>query len=392
VSATHLPLSEPRTAVDNHLLALTGLRIFPALAVYFSHLHAPAGSPDWLARALAGGYYGVTVFFVLSGFVLAINYWDRLTRPSGRGLWSFAVARFARVYPLYLLFIAYIVCKTHVLTGQMPRSWPWHVAGLEAWLPNIFDAFAFGPSWSISVEVFLYASLPLLVLALRGLVSVRGLVAATALTVIAMFALAWWFRHVGRDLLPTTDTSSSHFWLYRLPLTRLGDFVLGIFAARLYVNLRGHPRAGAAGAVLAAAAAASILILPTPSWMLGSAYSWDVAYAVPAFVLILGLALSPAALLSRFLALPALVLLGEASYAFYLIHTSVATTFGAGSWTLRVSAGSLCLEAMSLGLVMAIAIGLHIAVERPSRVWIRRLLDSRRTPPPAGVPALVYFG
>ena len=40
VSASRLPLSEPRAAVDNHLLALTGLRIFPALAVYFSHFSA----------------------------------------------------------------------------------------------------------------------------------------------------------------------------------------------------------------------------------------------------------------------------------------------------------------------------------------------------------------
>jgi peptidoglycan/LPS O-acetylase OafA/YrhL len=392
VSAPSLPLSEPRAAVDNHLLALTGLRIFPALLVYFSHFGAPAGSPQWLVLALASGYYGVTVFFVLSGFVLTINYWDRLTRPSARNLWSFAVARFARVYPLYLLVIAYMACRLHVLTGQIPPSWPWHLVGLQAWLPNIFDAFAFGPSWSISVEVFLYASLPLLLLGLRRLVTVRQLALAATITAVAMLALAAWFQHSGRAGLPTTDTGSAHHWLYRLPLTRLGDFLLGIFAARLYVSVRGRSHMALIGAIVAAAGVGAMLFLSTTSWMFNSAFAWDVGYALPAVLVILGLALSPGALLSRFFALRGMVLLGEASYAFYLIHSTFAQSFGAGSWTVRVTLGTLCVEAMSLGLVMAMALGLHVGIERPARVILRRLLDRR--PPPARAPAAlpVYYG
>jgi peptidoglycan/LPS O-acetylase OafA/YrhL len=392
VSAPQIPLSEPRAAVDNHLLALTGLRIFPALAVYLSHLTPPAGAPAWLSRALASGYYGVTVFFVLSGFVLAINYWDRLTRPSKRNVWSFAVARFARVYPLYLLVIAYMACRVHVSTGQIPPSWPWHIVGLQAWLPNIFDAFAFGPSWSISVEFFLYACLPLLAFGLRRVVTLRQLVIAAALTIVAMLVLAWWFQHDGRSMLPTTDPGSAHRWLYRLPLTRLGDFLLGIFAARIFVAVRHRAHMDKAGAILAVVGAASLVYFSTQLWMFTSALRWDAGYAIPSFLLILGLALSPRAPLSRLLALPAILLLGEASYAFYLIHAEVAGAFGAGSWTTRVTFGTLSLEVMSLGLVMALAIGLHIGIERPARVILRRLLDRRRPPPPPRALVPVYYG
>jgi len=61
------PAGRAAASGRNRLLALTGLRILPALAVYGSHLRPPRGSPDWLARALATGYYCVTIFFVLSG-------------------------------------------------------------------------------------------------------------------------------------------------------------------------------------------------------------------------------------------------------------------------------------------------------------------------------------
>ncbi|MDX6552609.1 MAG: hypothetical protein QOH74_1097 [Gaiellales bacterium] len=306
-------------------------------------------------------------------------------------MWSFAVARFARVYPLYLLAIAYIACKSYVVTGAIPLSLPWHILGLQAWLPDLVDAFAFGPSWSISVEVFLYASLPVLALSLRHLVTVRGLVVATVLTIVVMVLLAWWFQYAGRATLAATDAGSAHHWLYRMPLTRLGDFLLGIFAARIYVNVRERPHMDKAGAILAAVGLLSLLFFTTQFWLSTSAFRWDVAYAVPSDLLILGVALSPTAALARFLALPAIVLLGEASYAFYLVHATVAEPLGAGAWAVRVTAGTLSLEAMILGLILAMAIGIHIGVERPSRVWIRRMLDHGR-PPAARTPLLRYYG
>jgi peptidoglycan/LPS O-acetylase OafA/YrhL len=384
-----VPLSEPRAAVDNHLLALTGLRIFPALAVYLSHFSPPHGAPRWLGVGLASGYYGVTVFFVLSGFVLAINYWDRLYHPTGGKLWSYAVARFARIYPLYLAVLAYVAFKAKIDTGTVSSSWPWHLFGLQAWLPDTLNVLGFGPSWSVSVELFLYACLPLLILGLRPLVSVRHLVIATLITIAVMLALAAWFQYA-RASVPAGDPGSSHRWLYLMPLTRLGDFLLGIFAARLYVNVRARRGAETAGAALAIAGIVAIAFLATQSWMYLSAYSWDVAFAVPALMLIIGVALSPRARLSRMFALPAIVLLGEASYALYLIHASIAEGFGATAWIGATSESTLGLEMLSLGLVLATAIGLHIGLERPARVFLRRVLDRRPSAEPS--PVLRHYG
>jgi peptidoglycan/LPS O-acetylase OafA/YrhL len=385
VAESSIPLDEPRAAVKNHLVALTGLRIVPALAVYLYHVHAPAGSPDWLARAFGLGYGGVTVFFVLSGFVLSINYWDALSRPSLRALRGYAAARVARIYPLYILVILYIYLHTHVPTGRPMPGLPWHLVGLQAWLPSTLEVWAYGPPWSVSVELFLYACLPLVVFALRPLRRTRSLLIAMFATAFGLLAMTWWFQHTGRAALPWTDTGSDHFWLYRNPLTRIFDLMLGILGARLYVAVRNNGRAGQLGAALAAVAAVAFALLLTQTWVWGTAYRWDAAWALPGIVLIVGLALAPRCVLSRVLAIPIIVLLGEASYAFYLIHISVRATFGAGSWTVAFTPSRVLLEMMALGLTLVLSIGLHLMIERPARVKVRGWLGGRaRTPVPAG--------
>ena len=381
----HLLLDEPNAAVKNHLIALTGLRILPALAVYLYHVNAPAGAPDWLARAFGLGQGGVTVFFVLSGFVLSINYWDALSRPTLHALRGYAAARVARIYPLYIVVILFIYLQGHVPTGAPMPNLPWHLAGLQAWLPSTIEVWQYGPPWSVSVELFLYACLPFLVFALRPLRRARSLLIAMVATALGLFALTWWFQHTGRAALPWTDTGSDHFWLYRSPLTRVFDLVLGILGARLYVAIRSHARAGQLGSLLAFLAAAAFALLLTQPWIWGTAFRWDAAWAIPGIVLIVGLALAPRCAFSRVLALPVIVLLGEASYAFYLIHIAVVRTFGAGAWTVAATPSRFLLEAMALGMTLALSVGLHLGIERPARVKVRGWLGGRaRAAAPSG--------
>lgn len=113
-----LQLREAATGSPREQLqSLTGLRIFAALAVYFSHVGAPAGAPAILSTVMSAGYYGVTFFFVLSSFVLAVNYFGDLRHPSARSLWTFASARIARVHPLYLLVLIYMIARTNLKNG-----------------------------------------------------------------------------------------------------------------------------------------------------------------------------------------------------------------------------------------------------------------------------------
>jgi peptidoglycan/LPS O-acetylase OafA/YrhL len=91
-----------------HLNSLTGLTFFAAFFVYLNHHPGPAFLPSWLTTFFTSGYNAVTIFFVLSGFVIGLNYFDSISKPSRGELVRYFAARFARVYPLYLVVLLYV--------------------------------------------------------------------------------------------------------------------------------------------------------------------------------------------------------------------------------------------------------------------------------------------
>ncbi len=102
-----VPLRAP-SRQNQYLPALTGLRFALALWVIMHHLtgknmlleHWAQTLPSPLQSILRGGYLAVQSFFLLSGFVLAQSYAS--TRWNRKSLTKFAIARFARIYPVYL--------------------------------------------------------------------------------------------------------------------------------------------------------------------------------------------------------------------------------------------------------------------------------------------------
>lgn len=146
--------------------ALDALRGICALMVCLFHFRAngPIASLD-LVR---GSWLFVDFFFVLSGFVIAANYRDKLV--GGSGMRSFSILRFGRVYPLHLfmllLFIAFeLVALIPAIRGIMHRQPFDDYHSVYAILTNLTLTHAFGlhdrltwnhPSWTIAVEFWTY--------------------------------------------------------------------------------------------------------------------------------------------------------------------------------------------------------------------------------------------
>jgi len=361
--------------------SLTGLRWFAVLAVFFSH-NVPGGNTrSWVSSLFGSGYMGVTVFFVLSGFILTVTYGDSLSEPTWSRVGNYAVARFARIYPVYLFVLLYVVFST-ASSSSLPSGWWQHFFAIQAWNSDVNFAYALnGPGWSIGVETFMYAMFPLLILIFRPLLRTpaRGLLLACGAVI--FIAAAWfYFRQTGRAGLPVEDPASAHRWLYRMPAMRLGDFVLGIGASAAFLGLRG--RAGVHKWAPWVATLSSILIIAlmaTPK-LFRSAISWDLLYAVPAAVLIFALALTPDRGLARFLGTRPLVALGEMSYAFFLVHVPIGGLMFGG--VLAAGFTPLSVATLVMGLLMTICLswGIHLLVERPARIWIRRHAFSRHAP------------
>lgn len=149
------------------------------------------------------GYSGVGFFFVLSGYVLAINY-----RPE-----DFYLRRFARIYPTHLLTL--VATVPFGVSGIVPN-----LTLLQSWIPNGYFTMN-DPAWSISNEAFFYLLMPFIF----ARVSLKAVVIAFA--TLLTFAFAWTIIHPDAEL-----ANSTLYFFYILPITRLPEFMLGILLAK----------------------------------------------------------------------------------------------------------------------------------------------------------------
>jgi peptidoglycan/LPS O-acetylase OafA/YrhL len=384
MTRVNLSKSNDSSAVMGRIDALTGVRILAAGAVFLSHALVIDTVPTTLRVFMSAGYNGVTIFFMLSGFVLAWNYHDRLAGLRARNLWSFFIARFARIYPLYL-FALILAVSPLIALGTIDASVWWHVFALQSWDPSVADAFKFNrPGWSIGVEFFLYACFPLVLVLLRK-AGTKALVVILLAITVALFALTAWFVATGRGSLDATDLESAHRWLYRTPVSRLGDFTIGVIAALLLIRGAKAPRWSIHAAQVGGLA--GIIALMANGLLLNTAWSLDAAYVIPSFLLIWGLAAGSDTRFARALSSRPMVLLGESSFAFYLLHTFVIDHFSVGGLT--TVRGWAFLLIIQFVFAVLLAIGAHIAIERPAQKWLRSRLDPRRPVPPLPVTDVV---
>ena len=154
------------------LPALTGLRFFAALAVAVYHLwqYDAWNAPAWVERVVGHGSVAVTLFFVLSGYILTYRYVDGGgLSTSSRRFWQ---ARLARIVPVYVLglVMSFPVVMALAKRSGVPVSTEM-VKGaaallmVQAWWPDWALSWN-PPSWSLSVEVFFYVLFPVVVLLL----------------------------------------------------------------------------------------------------------------------------------------------------------------------------------------------------------------------------------
>ena len=350
--------------------ALTSLRFFAALWVVLFHIREMGlwrGGIAPYRAVIQLGYLGVSFFFVLSGFILVYVYAGR--EVPKRRFWQ---ARFARIYPAYLFSL---LVTSPSIPGMLPIVRAMHgspaiaIASfpllLEAWFPR--DLFFWNVvAWSLSVEAFFYLVFPFAQRALertdrRGLRWwLVGCWAASLAITLGYVALrpdgvAW-----------PTSQDNMLLWLAVVkfnPLVRLPEFLLGMGAGAWF--LRGRP-----GPQNWPIAAGAVLIL------LGVLFQQKIPYPVmhsgllaPAFALLIyGIATQTRSF--RFLRSRLLILLGEASYSLYLLHTFplALMTF---QWRLGGSPHVLLLIGVYLVCIVLVSIGVYVGIENPLRKRLR---------------------
>ena len=361
--------SAPKAAP--HLRALTGLRFVAAFWVLVFHTMPRAALPAPLRALAAGGFLGVGLFFVLSGFILAHVYGARAVTGtlSARQFWR---ARFARVYPAYCfaLLFAIPLLAHFVRTTGTPRGATLagicvaNVTMLQAWVPG-WGCVWNCPGWSLSAEAFFYLAFPLVapwVLRQQG----DRLWWIAGVCVAALVAVGMLLGNTAEEV-PFRSVYEGAYLTAWTPLVRLPEFVLGICAARLASRPDGYIRLPA-WVTLAATVVLAAIVVVSEGWSYGLLRV--AAVTVPVAVLIVSLA-SPSG--TSVLASRALVRLGNASYSLYLLHAvahsyflAVANRVVSREW----APGWTAFVVYSL-MTVALAIVVHDWLELPMRRALR---------------------
>ncbi len=326
--------------------ALTGMRIFLALWVVVFHRltgnrEDMAFLPVWASSIVLTGYCAVSVFFVLSGFVLAYSY-NLDHRWTKAEYWRFAAARFSRIYPTYLLGLLILL---PLFLWRFYRTWDFinpaseaftaflNFTLLQSWLPSTALTWN-DPGWSLSNEAFFYACFPLIGVLLwraSGIARLLGVgsviwIAALIMPVAGMLIPIHGFGDITATVPEVANLTPTSSWVTVIccnPLLRIPEFCIGIVVAKVYAQLKDtHSSLFGKGywfygpGVMAALAVLSQADrLPFPPIHHG--------LLLPAYAcIILGFALD-GGFLARFLSLRSIVFLGNASYSVYILHVPI---------------------------------------------------------------------
>ena len=288
----------PRPPLAN----LTSLRFFAASYVLLFHTRGGV----WFRE----GITGVTLFFVLSGFILAYNYPG--IPASGRR--RFYLSRVARIYPLYVVSgLAMLPYAGAHLLAQGGKFFAVEMAlyltFLQTWYPpNHYLLNAGG--WTLSVEATFYLLFPFLIgyfLRLRKHWIVGIGVAYAALLLPSLLGLLVWVpRH-------PTEADTVHAIL-SLPIFHMGEFFIGIFFGLHYLDRRPAISGWAVLAATALCVVTLVLIGPVPKNIFEIVLNG--LMALPYGLLIYTMA----GWKSRVFGHPILQLGGEISFSIYLLQ------------------------------------------------------------------------
>lgn len=323
----------PQTSVRGvqQVHALTGVRIIAAMWVVLFHVRGNIASEfPWLSEiigpVLAHGELGVDLFFALSGYVLALNYGERMGLRLDRNVTlKFWWARLARVWPAYVFMLVFAAVWHGLLLARQSddpvdvrdysvSSFLRQLTLVVQWTEPGFDRLTWnGAAWSVSAEAFAYLLFPVMILLIFRLnrsLSTRSLVVMAG---VLLFPVVFFSYVIG--------LYGAWMWLLRILCAFMAGALMFYIVRRVPDTSRN--RLIASHIIILATA----VIIACCYWMDLTARPRYIGVLIPVLVVIVGALGMADRHVARVLGSKALVVGGMASYSIYLVHMPLIEIF-----------------------------------------------------------------
>jgi peptidoglycan/LPS O-acetylase OafA/YrhL len=296
--------------------SLTFFRFIAASIVVIFHYGRGTTLVNLAPKFLTAGPEMVSFFFVLSGFVLMIAYWNRESNTK-----RFLQARMARITPVY-----YLALGATLLLGSINfEKWALalNVLFLQSWVPP-YPLSLNSPAWSLSIEMFFYLSFPVTIKILRS----------KPIQPLKLFGLTFAFWLFTQSILISLLNSSfyrpypstSHDLIYYFPLSHLSTFTLGVAGGYYYLTA-GREKTRPSWLLLSGFLATCVSIFYAISYkgIIAKWFGMKIPFAAGSFaplflLLILFATFSQKTRMIHLLSNRFFALLGNASYAVYIFQ------------------------------------------------------------------------
>lgn len=355
--------------------ALTGLRFIAAFYVFIFHIHSrvPLTENTFFAGIIGQGAIGMTVFFVLSGFILThrysySNYTDR----------SFIISRIARIYPVYI--VSFILAlpvlyfqlndfRFGILSAllQITVIFVTVMMMLQAWFPMLFSYVNNSASWSLSVEAFFYATFLLIE---KRIVSLSGpslIVLGLMLYAVSSGTAIPYYTFENR---PTHGLQI----FYAMPIFRLAEFVLGMVIYHLIKKTDITTRVTTTNFCVLLGLACVYLGTIGPKLPLFVGHNWIVIPLVSSLLVLLSS--QENSILTKAMSGGSMVYLGKISYCFYCFQFHILTVMVyALNW---YDPDPLAFFMISLSFLLVVSALFYHVLEEPAQKVISRKYSSPR--------------
>lgn len=361
---------QPTLTKTNFYPALTGIRTVASCMVFLHHFNPfkAVWFGNFMHDFIGEFHVGVTIFFVLSGFLICYKYYDSVVSFK-TGIRPYLINRIARIYPMYFI-ITIISFLPFVCNCVFSKNIPVLFLNLT-FLRGFFDEYKFTGipgGWSLTVEEMFYFLFPILILASRKI----KLIFQPLLIIGAGLTLWMIFRNTSFHGFFSTPAFVFEFTFFG----RCFEFFAGMYLAILFRSKYSNSveRAGSVRTLIGISyIIACICLLVVNRWyspqdsgcfLFFETLINNFILPVGICILFLGI-LTERSFVKNILGSSPFVLLGKSSYIFYLIHNGFLFSFF--YLTLHLNLPVIFI------LLQVIAILLFYIAENPLNKLIRKI-------------------